>query len=192
MVYFLKRLSKPIALLPGMMHGGNMKSSQKKKFDMQVFIISLVIVFLFGSFFALVGFAFYRMNYVKSYVRQTGVNLTGNLSVYAEVDGNAYRLGHDNSNRIARILVVGTMNLKRSKDVPTGEKIVLTSVDRSEDNFKRTTVVERLENDRVMVTHTNEYGSKRCVLDDVTFFSIKQTIKEGLTAGENIEIDSIP
>lgn len=169
-----------------------MKKKEKKKVDLQVLIITLIIVVLFSAVVGALGFSLYRMNYVKRYLRQCGVNLTGNVNVYAQVDDTCYQLTRDNANHMARVLVVGTVNLERAKDVENGNKIILTSISKDKEHVRRVATIEELENTKTKVTIENENGKVTVVLDEVRYMSLLQIITKDAGEDGNLIIEAVP
>lgn len=166
-------------------------AKEKKMLDKQVVAIWTVVVLLFGTVVLLIGFAFFRMHYVKNYMRQCGVNFTGDVDVYADVEGQYYSISHDISGNIGRTIIIGAINLKRMKNKPTGNQIIFTTID-NQTGIKRKATIDELSNARVMVTIENENGKKRVVLDDITYLSISRLITTNVEDGKNAIVDAIP
>lgn len=169
-----------------------MKNKKKSKVEASTVIMATIVAGCFIAVFCLIGYAFFRMNYVKDYMRQLGVNLTGSIESYAQIDGNTYKLHQDNSNHIAKVCVIGTINMKRLKDQENGKEFVIVSFDKNNHEVKRKTTICELKSGKVMIKVENENGKKTVVLDDVKYFTLENTVLKNVGDGGNEIVDAIP
>ena len=155
-----------------------------------IILVSCVVI-LFGTFFGLIGFAGYRQNYVHTYIGELGRNLTGDVCVYAVYEDvntkerTCLLLNDEDRNLMTKSLIVGTQNLVRKKDKPTGDSFFLFTTYANDDRIDYV-LVERLANDKVLVELSNIKGRRRIVSDDVRYDSLVRILTGDRGSGVNI------
>lgn len=147
-----------------------------------------IIGFTVGMFALVIGiilYAFYTRNRESNFLRQIGVNLTGDLEIYSSNQGNNMLLCDANSGLLTKAILVGHVRSKRKSDVINDKQIIITSVTNDEERLHRYVYIDSINDGEAMVTVVNENGSMTVVLTQTKYSSFFKYITEETNYGKN-------
>ena len=99
-----------------------------KKQNIFTLVLIIIVVGLFGTFLGGVVYSISTRNYIKNYMTECALFLSGNVKIYGEVENVNVELGSENIEYLGKTLVSGQFQ-RKSKDEPGADKLVLYSVD---------------------------------------------------------------
>ncbi|MCQ2520596.1 MAG: hypothetical protein MJ107_08715, partial [Lachnospiraceae bacterium] len=126
------------------------------------------------------------------FLRQVGVNLTGDLDVYSSNQGKHFLLNERNAGLLAKATLVGKIRYKTGRDTVSDKQIVITSITNDDEAFHRYMYIDCVNDGEAMVTIVNENGSITAILNQTKYSSYFKYITEETNYGKNKPVESIP
>ncbi|MCQ2523165.1 MAG: hypothetical protein MJ123_02405 [Lachnospiraceae bacterium] len=164
-----------------------MSGKLKKQVDLQVILMIVVVIFMFGVAFFWIGYSIHIRLFGREFTRQVGINLTGQVTVYAKTNGDIYLLDKDTVNNIAKASVIGFVNEKSRKDKVTGKSITL--ITKAPDQVDRSMTIEELTNGKLLITIENENGKIQSVTEETKYFWFEDRIAKN---DKSVKVTVIP
>lgn len=173
-------------------HSKMHKNTKNKKPDLSWIGIWAFVSVAFGAVLAIIILAYCRNNFAKKYIVEVGNTLPGSYDIYMETSNGIVLLNDLNHRGLAKALTSGDVFFKRKKDLPTGERLVITAISDENNEIRNYIYIERLSNGKARVTLVNSNGTMTATLTNTRYSSFIHLSGVHTGNGDNTAVDSIP